>query len=353
MKPGEIIRKFRREQNLSQEALAEMLSVSPQAVSRWECGLAMPDISMIPRLCGVFDVSADTLLCIDAGKREENIRAVSEKAGKALEDGYGAEAVRILREGLLSWPNAWKLTADLADALFLEGEFEESLSLAGRVTEHCSDMEIHAQAVFTACCVLDKTGRKREAVELVNTVPETGRHDLLRHLLTGDEKIRELRHIALTDAGSALLAAWELADAKDDRGIPAYGPGEREKLLKQLLSLYLLFFEDGDLFFYAQFPEKICRELAKYAAARGERENAVSLLRESVRWGLQFADYAPDAPHTSLLFRGETDGGWVKVSPDFDYRKELRDALGDPAFDLLRGDGSMEEIAALIDRRSE
>ena len=39
---------------------------------------------MIPRLCGVFDISADTLLCIDAGKREENIRAVSEKAGKAL-----------------------------------------------------------------------------------------------------------------------------------------------------------------------------------------------------------------------------------------------------------------------------
>lgn len=348
MNIGEVIKKCRHAQNLTQEALAEKLSVSPQAVSRWECGLALPDLAMIPRLCAIFDISADRLLCIDAGRREENIRAISEKARRALRDGYGGEAVRILREGLLSHPNAWKLAADLADALFLEGETEESLSLAERVTEHCPDMEIRAQAVFTACCVLDRTGRHREAVELANTVPETGRHDLLRHLLTGDERIRELRHIALIDAGSALLAAWQLAAAKDDRGDPAYGEEERERLLKQLLALYGLFFEEGDFYFYAQFPEMICRELAKLCLARGEKEAALSRLRESVRYGLQFAGCDPDAPHVSRIFRGERDGGWVKSAPEFDYREEMRKELADPAFDMLREDGSMDAIAEAI-----
>ncbi len=348
MKIGEVIRQCRHRQNLTQEALAELLSVSPQAVSRWECGLAVPDVAMIPRLWSLFDISADMLLCIDAGKREDAVRLISEKARQTLSDGYGPEAVRLLREGLMSYPNAWKLAADLADALFLQGEFKESLSLAERVMGHCSDMEIHAQAVFTACCVLDRTDRHREAVDLANTVPETGRHDLLRHLLRGDEKIRELRRIALTDAGSALLAVWQLADAKDDRGVPAYDTEERENLLKRLLALYRLFFEDGDLFFYAQFPERICRELAKYAVRRGEEDTAASLLLESVRYGLQFAEYAPDAPHTSLCFRGETDGGWVKDSPDYDHRDEMRNMLRDPVFDLLRKDGKMDEIAAAI-----
>ena len=96
MNIGEVIKQCRYAQNLTQEALAELLSVSPQAVSRWECGLAMPDVAMIPRLCSLFDISADKLLCIDAGKREDAVRLVSEKARQTLADGYGAEAVRLL-----------------------------------------------------------------------------------------------------------------------------------------------------------------------------------------------------------------------------------------------------------------
>ena len=348
MNTGDVIRSCRREQNLTQESLAELLSVSPQAVSRWETGLAMPDISLVPRICGLFGISADRLLCIDIQKKENAIREISEKAREKESDGYGAEAVRILRAGLLDYPNSWKLTADLADALFCEGEFEESLTLARRAMEHASDMEIHAQAVFTASCVLDRTGRHGEAVNLANTVPETGRHDLLRHLLTGEERIGELKHIALIDAGSAFLAVWQLCLAEDGKGGRAFGEEERERMLEGLLDLYRTFFADGDLFFYAQFPEKIHRELAKLAAARGEREKALGHLRESVRYGLEFADYDPGAPHTTLWIRGETDGGWVKGSPAFDYRAEMRKELEDPAFDVLREDGSMEEVFALI-----
>ena len=39
-----------------------MLSISSQAVSRWETDTAMPDISLIPALVGIFGVTADELL---------------------------------------------------------------------------------------------------------------------------------------------------------------------------------------------------------------------------------------------------------------------------------------------------
>jgi transcriptional regulator with XRE-family HTH domain len=42
---GQRIRELRRKNNMTQEELAELLSISSQAVSRWETDAAMPDIS--------------------------------------------------------------------------------------------------------------------------------------------------------------------------------------------------------------------------------------------------------------------------------------------------------------------
>ena len=44
---GQTIKSLRREANMTQEKLAELLSISPQAVSRWETDVAMPDISAL------------------------------------------------------------------------------------------------------------------------------------------------------------------------------------------------------------------------------------------------------------------------------------------------------------------
>jgi transcriptional regulator with XRE-family HTH domain len=47
---GQTIKALRKEANMTQENLAELLSISPQAVSRWETDVAMPDISLLPPL---------------------------------------------------------------------------------------------------------------------------------------------------------------------------------------------------------------------------------------------------------------------------------------------------------------
>ena len=47
---GKRIQALQKEQGLTQEALAERMDVSPQAVSKWENDLSCPDILSLPQL---------------------------------------------------------------------------------------------------------------------------------------------------------------------------------------------------------------------------------------------------------------------------------------------------------------
>ena len=62
MSMGERIYRFRTQRNLSQEALAEMLNVSRQSVSKWENNSAVPDLQKIVLLADIFEVSIDELV---------------------------------------------------------------------------------------------------------------------------------------------------------------------------------------------------------------------------------------------------------------------------------------------------
>ena len=64
---GKRIAALRREKNLNQDDLAQMLEVSPQAVSKWENDQTCPDISLLPKLAKILGVSVDELL---SGKQE-------------------------------------------------------------------------------------------------------------------------------------------------------------------------------------------------------------------------------------------------------------------------------------------
>lgn len=59
---GEKIKKARKEAGLSQEQLAEKLSVSRSAVAKWESGAGMPDVNNLKVIAQLLDVSVDYLL---------------------------------------------------------------------------------------------------------------------------------------------------------------------------------------------------------------------------------------------------------------------------------------------------
>ncbi len=76
---GESIKRLRREQNLTQETLAEILGVTFQSVSKWERGESYPDITMLPEIAGFFGVSIDELMGVNKTQDEEELLKLLEE----------------------------------------------------------------------------------------------------------------------------------------------------------------------------------------------------------------------------------------------------------------------------------
>ncbi len=61
VKIGGFISRKRKEKNITQSALAEMLGITDRAVSKWENGICMPDVGKIPELCGILGITVNDL----------------------------------------------------------------------------------------------------------------------------------------------------------------------------------------------------------------------------------------------------------------------------------------------------
>ena len=118
LKIGEKIKELRKAQDVTQEKLADYLNISYQAVSKWENGLALPDLSLIPALSNFFGVTSDYLLGIKADENEEKINEYFEKAMVCSHTGEMEKGISIIREALKTYPNNSKLLSVLIGFLF-------------------------------------------------------------------------------------------------------------------------------------------------------------------------------------------------------------------------------------------
>jgi len=67
-----IIAELRRKNGWSQTVLAEKIGISPQSVSKWECGIGYPDVTLFPTLAEIFSVPIGVLF----GEKQANDSAV-------------------------------------------------------------------------------------------------------------------------------------------------------------------------------------------------------------------------------------------------------------------------------------
>lgn len=83
---GKKIASLRKAKSYTQEKLAGMIGVSPQAISKWESDTTMPDIMLLPVIADVFDVTIDELFgkCMQKSQRTIPFDKVTDEAYVAL-----------------------------------------------------------------------------------------------------------------------------------------------------------------------------------------------------------------------------------------------------------------------------
>ena len=74
----------RQNKNMTQDVLAGKLGVTPQALSKWERGISLPDIAMLADLAGILEVSVDWLLGVGHVQTDSNQSDEQEYIGNAL-----------------------------------------------------------------------------------------------------------------------------------------------------------------------------------------------------------------------------------------------------------------------------
>ncbi len=148
---GQIIKSLRKERNLTQEELAELLNVTAQAISKWENEAGMPDISQIIPLASVFNVSTDVIfgLCsISNNEEAEKIifsakEKIVEQKATDIKNGYD-----IIQDGLKKFPS---------NLLLLQKSLEYSCALAYPEND-CYDIknshDIYTEAIRQANIVI-------------------------------------------------------------------------------------------------------------------------------------------------------------------------------------------------------
>ena len=80
---GKRIALLRRQKEWKQDDLAQVMGVSPQAISKWENDQSCPDIGLLPQLAKALGTTVDELL---SGEKEPKVQLVPEEQRKALED---------------------------------------------------------------------------------------------------------------------------------------------------------------------------------------------------------------------------------------------------------------------------
>ncbi len=88
-KIGKFIAETRKEQNLTQQDLAERLGISNKTISKWECGNGMPDYAVMEELCKILQINVNEILSGErllsqeySKKAEENIISIMQESSE-------------------------------------------------------------------------------------------------------------------------------------------------------------------------------------------------------------------------------------------------------------------------------
>ena len=285
---SEQLRKLRKEKGNTQEALAEHLGITTQAVSKWERDEGYPDITLLPAIASYYNVSIDDLLGVGKIEKEKKLRELSDKYNELFREGKTAERVALCRAATKEFPNELRVIHKLMYALMAEDtkkHADEIIECGERILNESTDNSLRGGAI--QCLSFAYYYGKGDAESAKKYAQMAGIYavtvnEMMPRFLEGDEAVEYCQ----SNIQYLIEMIGNNSDIMMCKG--TYSPEDKIKACKFVLDCYKLLYTDGNCGFYhnrfSEYYEKMARNYLKL----GNSENALECLENAADHAVKF-----------------------------------------------------------------
>ena len=251
MQLGRRIKELRKKRNITQQDLAEMLGVSYQAISRWENNITSPDITALPVLANIFNVTVDYLLDVNINENTQIIENIYKQSWELCVNQKHKEAQELLEEKTKLFPNNYFLKNELLNIYYVlmydndkEIYQDKIIDLANEIINNCLISDYKFSAIKALILIYGSKNEFTKGKELLELLPDSSysKDHLKEYTLTGDEK-----EIAIQEQTDNILSSFEHIIYKTMFKKPV---GERSSYLQKYIQLLDLIYDDKDYGIY-------------------------------------------------------------------------------------------------------
>lgn len=336
---AEPLRRLRTARGITQETLADFLGVSSQAVSKWERGDGLPDITMLPPLANYFGVTLDELMNMDELRNREKLAEMKKHHRELRSAGREEEDLALLREILRQFPNDYETMAELAEYL---PDFEEGLTFCRRILDFCPDNDLRSYAAYQEASLLFALDRKDEALEKTKKLPslEYCRELNIMWLLHGEERVKRCQE-------TVRLLGWAFFGQVEQMADESVFDAETcIALYQKAIDLYDVIYGDGNMCYTHLRVSRCYYRMGMYALGLGQFERMKGYFAKAAEHAKRFDALPEKATFTSLLldhltFERENTNGVGTCTVE--YREWLS------RNEKLRESGRYEEVLAMFE----
>lgn len=190
---GSNIKALRKAKGLTQEQLAEALGISFQAISKWEVGTGLPDITLIKPLASFFGVSCDKILGFDRSQEEAEIKKICYEAA-AYRFNDTQKSRQMLEKGLERFPDNDIILNNILCTMDIDEQPDEVIAIAEKIIDRTSYPETKYDAYRFMSYAYNVKGDIKSAKAAVEEIPEFyfTKLQVAAQVLTGEEQLRSL-----------------------------------------------------------------------------------------------------------------------------------------------------------------
>ncbi|MBQ3137749.1 MAG: helix-turn-helix domain-containing protein [Clostridia bacterium] len=359
---GENIKRLRREKGITQETLADYLSVSFQSVSRWERGESYPDITLLPSISNFFGVSIDELMGVNRNSDEAELTELLEEYdGLRWDVERKWKALDTLRE---KYPSDFRVQVRyMAKFIFdcwkdIDKHGSKITAMYENIQRSCTDDAIRMEAkqyyigyLERMACIENSGITFEDADKIIQTLPSVRYARELncfsyQYHTGSDEKVHEALEV-LIHALFDVMSGWYLQSKKFSLD---YQIEIQEKFINFLNFIY----SDGNYGIMWKAVISSCYGVnSVFYYRKGDYDNALRSLRKSAELAVKFDSLDRFSTMHSPLFEGHIFDKDAK-DRDFIAIKHLRDSiLNDYGFsDEFKDAPEFREIVAILEEKA-